>query len=224
MRYLVVTPSRGLVHSRTIEAVMANVLDLANWHHFIGWKLTHNLPIPDCDERLAELGLEAGADAIWYVEEDVLPPAGSLVASFAKLAEGFDVVAVDYPVGSATDAWGCSVSTPDEVLWCGLGATLVAAHVFERLPRPWFRTDVQYVKHGGKAVWEPQPNPKPPEQRWGQQDIYFAMTLRAAGMRIGLVPGITAAQAKLVKMGQPGTNHGWHTVEIHDRILRQYPG
>lgn len=218
--YAVVTPSRGLVHSRTIEAVMANV---ATVRRFRGWFLSHDLPIPDCDEKVAELGLATGAEALWFVEEDVLPPPGALAASMRLLAAGYDVAAVDYPVGSATDAWGCSVSAGEEVLWCGLGATLVARHAFERLPRPWFSTDYQYVK-SGSSDWRARPHPQSPEQRWGQQDIYFAMMLRAAGMRIGLVPGMIAAQARIVELGRPGTNHGWHTVAIQDRIERQYPG
>ena len=220
MTYAVVTPSRGLVHSRTIEAVMANVLEVPG---FLGWFLSHDLPIPDCDERVAELGMATGADAIWFIEEDTIPPAGALAASIALLSE-FDVAAVDYPVGSAHDAWGCAVSNAEEVLWCGLGATLIARHVLERLPRPWFSTDYQFVRQGGSTEWKPQPHPQPPDRRWGQQDIYFAMNLRAAGMRIGLVPGLTAAQARVVELGKPGTNHGWHTVAIQDRIERQYPG
>lgn len=219
--YAVVTPSRGLVHSRTIEAVMGNVATVPG---FLGWFLSHDLPIPDCDERVAELGLASGADVLWFIEEDVIPPVGAFASSMRLVEDGYDVAAVDYPVGSAEDAWGCSVSSPDEVLWCGLGATLIARHVFERLPRPWFSTDVQYVRAGSETVWKPRPSPERPEQRWGRQDIYFAMNLRAAGMRIGLVPGMTASQAKVMTMGQSGTNHGWHTVAIHDRILKQYPG
>ena len=220
--FAVLTPSRGLVHSRTIAAVEENIRSVGRCH-YRGWFLSHDLPIPDCDEKVAELGLASGAEMLWFVEEDVIPPRGALVASMALLRRGFDVAAVDYPVGSAEDAWGCSVSDGDEVLWCGLGATLIARHVFERLPRPWFRTDVEYIKRGG-AVWEARPNAAEPERRWGGQDIHFCMALRAAGMKIGLVPGMTASQVKVVTMGQPGTNHGWHTVEIHDRILKQYPG
>jgi len=219
--FAVVTPSRGLVHSRTIEAVMGNIA--AAGQEFRGWFLSHDLPIPDCDERTAELGLATGADAIWFVEEDVIPPTGALAASFRLLAEGFDMVAVDYPVGAAADGWGCLVRDPiGEILWCGLGATLITRKAFERVPRPWFTTDYTFVKQG--TEWVLIPNNQLPERRYGGQDIAFCMNFRHEGLRIGQVAGMVAGHAKVDAMGAPGTNIGWHTVSIRSEILRQYPG
>src|SRR5512147_206250 len=104
--FAVVTPSRGLVQSRTIEAVMTNIEDARRI--CLGWFLSHDKPIPDCDEAVAEAGLATGADFLWFIEEDVIPPVGALAASF-MLMDRFDVAAVDYPVGSVQDAWGCLV-------------------------------------------------------------------------------------------------------------------
>jgi hypothetical protein len=218
--FAVVTPSRGLVHSRTIEAVMSNVEDARRV--FLGWFLSHDKPIPDCDEAVAEVGLATGADFLWFVEEDVIPPPGSLAASI-MLMDRFDVVAVDYPVGAAQDAWGCLVrDRSGEILWCGLGATLVKREVFERLPRPWFSTKDVYVKSG--TDWLPRPRTDQPERRYGGQDIAFCMELRQAGFRIGQVKGMTAEHARLESLGAQGTNHGCHTISIRTEILRQYPG
>lgn len=220
--FAVATPSRGLVHSRTIAAVMENVAQAeAEGHVFAGWVFSHDLPIPECDETVAEAALATGADVVWFVEEDVIPPAGALLASMERLG---DVVAVDYPVGADESGWGCSVSNDaGEVLWCGLGTTLVARHVFDRLPRPWFRDDIAYVRTAG-SDWEPRPSAEPRTQRFGQQDIAFCMALRAAGMRIVLVPAMTAGHARVVRLGEAGTNIGWHTISVRRRITRQYPG
>ena len=220
--FAVVTPSRGLVHSRTIAAVMSNVAQVGQ--EFRGWYLTHDLPIPDCDERGTELGLATGADFLWFVEEDVIPPVGALAASFRLLAgEGFDVAAVDYPVGSVQDAWGCLVrNAQGEILWCGLGSTLIRREIFERLPRPWFTTDYAFVRTG--SDWVPRPHAQEPEKRYGQQDIAFCFALRAAGFRIGQVEGMTAHHAKLETLGAQGTNHGCHTISIRTEIARQYTG
>jgi len=190
-----------------------------------GWVLTHDLPIPDCDERVAEMALATGAEYVWFVEEDVIPPAGALAASFRTLIDGFDIAAVDYPVGAAEDGWGCLVRKDGdgEILWCGLGATLIRREVFEKLPQPWFATDTRYIKRGG-GVWEPAPQVLPNEKRYGQQDIYFCMTLREAGFRIGQVPDMTASHAKVEAYGEQGTNVGFHTISIRDTILKQYPG
>jgi len=219
--FAVVTPSRGLVHSRTIEAVVANVASVRQ--RYLGWFLTHDLPIPDCDERTAELGLATGADAIWFVEEDVIPPPGALAASFRLLSEGFDVVAVDYPVGAAADGWGCLVRDPaGQILWCGLGATLISRKAFERVPRPWFTTDFTFVKQGPE--WVLVANHQLPERRYGGQDIAFCMNLRREGLRIGQVDGMVAGHAKVDAMGAPGTNIGWHAISVRTVIDRSYPG
>ena len=80
MKFAVCIPSRGTIHSRTIETVMANVADAERAGHvFCGLVLTHDLPIPDCDEVVAQRGMDSGADALWFVEEDVVPPDHALV-------------------------------------------------------------------------------------------------------------------------------------------------
>ena len=219
MKYAIVTPSRGLVHSRTVEAVMAN-LRHAPRKGFAGWYFTHDLPIPECDEQAAERGLAAGVDALWFVEEDVIPPAVSLAVSLHMLDE-YDIVAVDYPVGSIEEEWGCLVRDDEgDILWCGLGCTLIRREVFNRLDRPWFTSDWRYVKRDG--LWEREP--ADPRARWGQQDIHFCMEARRAGFRIGQVGGLTAHHASVEAMGKPGENVGFHSVKLRTKISRQWPG
>lgn len=211
--YAVVTPSRGLVHSRTVEAVMANI---ALAPGFRGWVLTHDLPIPDCDETGAERGLATGADALWFVEEDTIPPPTALAASLAMFDE-FDVVAVDYPVGP--DAWACiNHDETGAVRWCGLGSTLIHRRVFETLPRPWFTSDWVYIMSGGD--WQPHRLADDPATRYGLQDIHFTTQVRKAGFRIGQVEGMQAAHAKLVALGAPLSNHGAHRIDVATEILR----
>lgn len=212
--YAVVTPSRGLVHSRTVEAVMANIAEAVG-HEFRGWRLSHDLPIPDCDNDVAERGLATGADALWFVEEDTIPPSGALVASIAMLEE-FDVAAVDYPVGG--DAWACiNHDKSGAVRWCGLGSTLIHSRVFAALPRPWFTTDYVYVWRGD---WAPQRLEDDPAGRYGLQDIHFSQMVRDAGFRIGQVEGMVAGHAKLLELGAPLTNHGAHQIDVATEILR----
>jgi hypothetical protein len=53
--FVVLTPSRGLVHSRTVAAVVSNVREaIAAGHEWRGWEMTHNLPLPACHERVVE--------------------------------------------------------------------------------------------------------------------------------------------------------------------------
>jgi len=218
MKYAVVTPSRGLIHSRTVEAVLGQ----AAAHENVGWYFTHDLPIPECHERVTEMGLRSGADALWFIEEDVIPPLDALAESMILL-RSFDAVAVDYPVGSVREAWGCAVRDDDaHVLWCGLGCTLVRAEVFRKVPRPWFSTDARYVHKDGE--WKALPVTAPHAERWGQQDIHFGIEMARLGLHIGVVPGMIAGHAHVEQMGKEGSNVGFHEVIVCRRILREYPG
>jgi hypothetical protein len=194
VKIAVATPSRGLVHSRTVAAVMANL----EGHEFTGWFLSHDLPIPECAERTMGDALASGADAVWSVEEDTIPPAGALDASLALLAQGYAVAAVDYPVQPDIGCLGRDEA--GNILWVGLGSTLISRQAFEAVARPWFR-----VARG-----------------YGGHDIYFCKQVLAAGLQIGQVPDLIAGHARLEEPGKLGTNMGAHRIKVLERITRQY--
>lgn len=216
--YAVVTPSRGLIHSRTVEAVMDEIA--ATRATCRGWVVSHDLPIPDCHETVVEAGLATGADALWLVEEDVVPPPGALEALLDLLADGAAVAGIDYPV--ATD-WGCAVrDAAGAVLWVGTGCTAIAASWLARVERPWFRTDRRWIRDG--AGWRDVPASPDDRDRFGQQDIALCAAIRTLGGRIEVVPETTAAHAWVAAMGRPGSNVGWHDVRLRTVIREQYPG
>jgi hypothetical protein len=211
MKYAVATPTRGLLHSRTIEAVIANIE--ASDHEFCGWFLSHDLPIPDAHERVCEIALASGAEAIWMVEEDMVPPPGALRASLDLPG---DIVALDYP--AARDL--SSIARRNgKIEWCFLGCTLIRRYVFDRLTRPWFSTHMTYRLVNGDL--RPFLDERPPESRHGQQDIYFTYAAVSAGFRIAEVPGMVCGHAAVDRLGQYGMNEGWHTIHVRTRILGQ---
>jgi hypothetical protein len=158
--------------------------------------LTHDLPIPDCHERVTELGLATGADALWFVEEDMIPPPGALLASLEMLPEA-PIAAMDYPIGEHHPYENCLPSDP--IYWCGLGCTLISRRVLEALDRPWFRVDGEWITG------------------YGGQDLSFCRRTKKAGFRIVQVPGV-AGHALLRSWGRFMAQDGRHDIEIRDTI------
>jgi hypothetical protein len=196
LSFAVLTPSRGLVHSRTIEAVEANISEAMDaGHDFEGWVLTHDLPIPDCHERVTELGLATGADALWFVEEDVIPPPGALLASLEMLPEA-PIAAMDYPLG---DHPSTNSLLGDPIDLCGLGCTLVSRRVFDVIGRPWFRVEGEWIS------------------TYGGQDLAFSIRAQAAGFHIAAVPGV-AGHALLRSWGRYMAQDGRHDIEVRGTI------
>jgi hypothetical protein len=200
-------------------------------HAFLGWFLTHDLPIPDCHETVTRAALATDPDAVWYVEEDMIPGPGALTASLALLG---DIVVVDYPVGYpagevephtgnvSAGTFNCVPNT-EPIDWSGLGCTLIARHVFQALPQPWFAIDDQW------EVWHFGPNHrtfgKVEGKRWdyGGEDVNFGILATRAGFVITKVPGQIAGHALLRSWGQLHTNEGAHTVTVRDVIERTTP-
>jgi hypothetical protein len=176
------------------------------------WLVTHDLPIPDCHETLAARGLATGADALWFVEEDVLPPHNALALLLARQREaGAGIVTLDYPVGEPPHTQSCVTHTrTGAVWWGGLGCTLITRAALAVMPRPWFRTDRTYLRRGDALT------PSDAPARYGGHDVTFYLAARAAGIGVEEVtPGVaTAGHARLCALGASQTNDGAHTIEV----------
>jgi len=240
--YLVVTPSRGLIHSRTVEAVHANVASAgpelrpasSPW-----WIVSHDLPIPDAHNDVVRRALAHTPDLIWFVEEDMVPRRRALQRLHQELQRtGAAMAVLDYPVGESP-SHSSVLHAPDGAPWCsGLGCALIPRRTFEKLDptEPWFRSDrqIQLTKrHRGTS----SPNPrgwsvgaaaevdvKEIERacEYGGHDVYFGLRLTAAGLPIVEVPPaeMLSGHAKLRNWGKQKTNRGFHTVEVLDQIER----
>jgi hypothetical protein len=208
---VVCTPSRGLIHSRTIEAVQTALQIADDAAMVLGWLISHDLPIPDAHETLAARGLDSTAEYLWFVEEDMLPPAEALRAllTTARLW-GAGVVTLDYPVGEQPTRSAVTWHPDGSVWWCGLGCTLISRAALARIPRPWFDTSRLHIftQPGVLTTLDNQPYP------YGGQDVSFCLAARAAGIRIACVPGLRAGHARLRSLGAAQTNHGAHTIDV----------
>lgn len=231
--FAVATPSRGLVHSRTLAAVAANIEAACGPHvrnRYATWAISHDLPIPDAHNRVTEqiLGEHMEVDYIWFVEEDVVPTDENTLTRLIWLFEDTDdefpnagIAIADYPMpGEGPLAGTVHRFGGDEILYCGLGCTLVKREVFEALERPYFRTDTQYVYNGQRSP-DTVLMSKRSECEYGGQDVAFCMAARQAGFSIISLPDPQVAHAHLVGMGPRGVNQGAHTVTL-DRTIERY--
>lgn len=209
-KLVVATPSRGLIHSRTVEAVLASVRGAPV--EFVDWTFSHGLSIPDCHEKVCAVALHSDADLIWLVEEDVVPPVAALSVMLRLMDErDADGAFVDYPIGESPTS-NCAQTIGGYVVWCGTGCLLLRREVLEGTPRPWFdnRNEVEVKVSGDQVRVREFHIP----YDYGGQDIGFSLRVRSAGFRIVYVkPEVAFCEHLRVReWGKPMSNQGSHKI------------
>lgn len=197
----IILTTRGLLFTEVADAIERE----RKGHDvkvFYSWDKT----IPLAQNALVEEALQdSSIDLLWFIEEDTVPPVGAL----QKLIDAdADIAFIDYGV----NGWSCSAKDKDgNILWCGLGCTLVKRHVLTDMLYPWFRTD-KSLRLNDMSWIDTNPN-----KVYGQQDIWFCVNARKSGHQITQVDG-ECRHLKLVELGQPEVNLGLHIVEQKPKI------
>lgn len=196
MKLGVLLPSRGLIHSRTVEELLANLnVFPGDYAVFI----SHDLPIPDAFNSLVERALNWGADRLLIVEEDMNLPLGIINELVASKA---DIVSVDYLV---TPTERCARYDNDELIYVGTGLTLIKRVVFETLGSPYFRTGFDYLlpdyREHQLAEWN---------EGYGRQDVDFSIRARRAGFTIEVIGEV--GHYKVEQLGEKHKNKGVHQI------------
>lgn len=207
MKIAIVLPTRGLVFTRVEEA-----LEEARNGHDVRIFRSHSLSIPDGHNLLVKQALDEGYQYIWIVEEDTVPPARALEQ---MLQVGADVACIDYGVSG----WGCvSRNTKGDILWCGLGCTLVKREVFEALEYPWFRVDKTLSLNDW--TWKDLPEEYIRTKQYGSLDIWFCCKAREQGFKIVQVDG-ECDHLELESLGQREVNNGLHRIKLKPKIEKK---
>lgn len=199
----IILPTRGLIFSEVIEAIERE-RNLINEKTIL--YTTTDKPIPEAQNFLIEKALEDHEIThVISVEEDTVPFTGS----FAKLLQNDgDIVAIDYGVSG----WSCIAKDQQgEILWCGLGCTLIKRTVFEALEKPWFRTDKSLRLND----WQWIDNPA----KYGGQDIWFCQQAKLAGFKISQVDG-ECKHLQLDNLGKKDYNNGMHQISQKPMIKK----
>src|SRR5690606_6226388 len=119
-KVVVCIPSRGILVAEVIDRLLKEPV--------AGWLLTHNLPIPDCFNRLSEDFLQTAGDYAWFVEEDTVPPPNALQS---MLELDCDIATIRYWLKAGS--WSIGGYLNGQPGWVGMGCTLVKRRVFEQL-------------------------------------------------------------------------------------------
>ena len=202
-------PTRGMVFCE-VEDAIEKIRKVHNIKVFRSW----DKKIPDAQNFLVEQALKENSTHIFFVEEDVVIPDNALDKLLMLDA---DIACIDYSV----NGYSCVAKDKktQEILWCGFGSTLVKREVFDKLEKPYFRTDKtlrlndwQWVNNSAK---------------YGGQDIWFCMTAREKGFKIQQVPG-EVKHLMLIALGEKEMNNGLHlivqkpTITKYQIIEREY--
>lgn len=200
-------PTRGYVFSRVLEAVERERATVPGATKLL---VSYGKKIPQSHNELAVEALsDPNVHHVWFVEEDTIPPEGSLKKLF-YVTEGISFI--DYSV----DGWSCSArhDKTKEILWCGLGCTMIKRAVFESVGVPYFRSDKQFRLNDG--VWIDVPE----EQAYGGQDIWFCLNARDKGHTLKQIPG-ECEHLQMISFGDKGVNAGVHTITQRVPIKRE---
>lgn len=210
MKIGIILPTRGLVFTRVEEEI-----EKLRKQYDIEVYRSNSLPIPEGHNHLTEKALGDGKEVLFFIEEDTVPPAGALEKMLAVTKDA-DIACIDYGVAG----WGCVArDTKGEILWCGLGCTVIKRQVFEALERPYFRTDM--VLRLNDWTWQKLSEEYVKTKQYGGLDIWFCTKAKELGFKIGQVPEEEADHLRLVELGKREINNGLHKIELKPKIEKR---
>lgn len=184
-------PSRGLVHSRTIEAI----LKYAPKHQLY---LTHDKPIPDCFNDLTQRALKDGHTLIWFIEEDIVINPDTY-KKMAKYLDDYDVVTHNYGINKDNDV----IQEKDGRVTFGTGCTIIKASVLKDY------TWVAQYHYEAKTFRRIEVPEKARSRMYGMHDIEFNHYCHENNIPVKTIME-KVGHLKVREMGQQGRNDGYH--------------
>jgi len=193
----VVLPTRGTVFTETVIGLLK-----ATEGYDTRFYLSHNLPTPDSFNALVEEAMKDGCDKFFITNDDVVVTK-SIFKNLIESKQPINCAAVNM-----TENFHGYYEKDGEVDMCGTSCLMVDREVFEKMTRPYFRTDIRYITQGGeeKEVIDKK------GKAWGGEEVYFSRQVRKLGYKINLVEG-RARHLRLIKLGEKHSNNGCHIIE-----------
>lgn len=193
MAIITCIPTRGLVHSRTIEDVLKNTDEPILF--------AHGLPVPEANNDVTRRALELNPSHIWFVDDDMALPEGILQE---LIAADTDIALADYPVCKDIPT---AHFRDGEFLYGGLGCVLVKADVLHALGEPYFSTAVRYSFKNLEPA-----RVKHPYKEHGLHDVHFFRQTIARGAEVKVIE-TTVGQYHFPAAPRPKGNDTGYEVE-----------
>jgi hypothetical protein len=191
--------SRGLVHSRTLESIHANIREFSDWHVLF----THDLPIPEAQNEIIGKALKYKPKYLWFLEEDVVAPPETLFKLLLGVRAGFLTVARYRLRGGR---W--SYYPENKPVFSGLGCLLAKTELFTKLDKPYFSTDTVYDRDLEFSVKK--------ECEYGGQDVSFFANMKRNDIEFNTVD-IECDHLKVDKFGF-NSIHEISKVEVEEDV------
>lgn len=186
----VVMPSRGLVNSRTVEALVSAAQSHPTRHYF-----SHGRPIPDCFNVPCQEALDDGCEYVVIWEDDVVPPPDFLERQLECL-QSADIAFYD-----ANLEQGTATRTVNGIVTSGIGCVMFRAEVLRSLlplsSDRLYDKDLQLIGTNDGTVY-------------GRQDT--EMYVRAHLMGFKAKQAGKADHYHVRAYGNPRDNHGCHDI------------
>ena len=213
MKHAIITPSRGLIHSRTIESIFNGIRSMPQyeWNFFT----THDKPIPEAQNDCMKRAMEWGADVIVSIEEDNVMD----IQAFKALVENdYPIAILQYNDRNGNAHGIIHRNGNNEILWSGIGALKVKREVFESIGRPYFRTEVRYAikkkpQGDGTIITHFEEVAHKSPHQYGGLDVDFYTRARSKGYKVEQIQGHIAHHMKLISLGENYNNNGCHLIE-----------
>ena len=208
----VVYPSRGLCFTETFKEVLDNLAD-SKALYTIYW--SHGNKLPACFNKPLQRALKCPHTHILLLEDDMVIPKGILKD---MLKADKDIIACDYPLVKAPSGT-ILYDKEDRAIFTGTGFMLCKKHVLDKMPKPVFRSDIQwgFKMYTDKTKFTAEITD--PDKVYGHHDITFGLYQYINNKPIS-VHTTVLAQRKLKKRGENGNNIGTDTIELYDQYRK----